>query len=1345
MSPKKAATHCLGLAGPRSRFFSAAIFVLVLFTLITLFAVGVPKRSHKSMPRNVFAQALALPATGVWSGFNRQVNVLECLNLSEEVAALLLEVDDYAGRVLGEKTVELGPFAVTHLILNEFGIEDNYGTFRIEAAEEKKQPKLHCQTLFYRDAPGREGLPQVEYAFSIPVRDALTGVSGGMYNSINPDNSPELPVYNWLSLFNPGQGVFRARVEVFDQAGKLLQSSISAGIALLPGDRMDIALGHDQGRAAGIYRIVPDDLKQPYGAYLARYSPRGADQFNYAFVLDASDGFNDSGPVSASTMGSALNWAEIGNLSASEEEVEVRVYLRDGALAHEETLRIPAHSQHHLYLNEYLGENNLGFFQVRSLSGRSSLLAQSLFYGRGSSPTGLVRWAYGTKPNGVLAGVSEVILSVNTFYNAANWLKLFALGSEPLKLALELRGLDGQEITSRFSSVLLRGSVDIPLHEDVGHDWAGTVAVRIVDPLRSSAVLGFSGEIIRVIPELIPSGALPRTTETELLRGVYSTRSGLLEPSGEISKIIRIARSDVKKASADNGSSSGRVHPAGLRDSTSSVQARCVIGAAPSCSLSGTGRVCDPTKSADLECPRGCYKNSQGQLGCAYGGNGISCTYPFGDPNEECRGYECVTSTNGTRQCRLRDFSLSSGGAECAHDNDVCQMRCETETGQCTLSGTGDYCDPDKGDCRSVSSSSLGSQGSASSEQSPASVGSASSTSNACPPLVPPPGWEQVFEACPVGKVEYNSPIGPSFCYRQETCICCNFSSLFYCCMKNMFGAQGWDVRQYSTACATCAAGCPETPSPDPPSLYHRINLVKRPNRYGTMEWCVVEPQYVGRQYQDPNSGCPFYSNPEVCCWPEGQEMPDSCKQKRCQTDPRLSKDSIECLAEIADTGIVYEKYPDGPHGQQCDLATCQNVANMMGVDPARLTCPASDFPYKPNRCWFRLAGSCPRRYESQCVASDTQPYGSGWTRGGLAGPNCQCPEMPPWEPLPCSSSSEICSSASSSVSSSHYSSSGGQSSRSSVGSLGSASSSQSESPYRCMRQVISTNPEASRLFCSNVPPDGDYSEVPGTCHPEQLPETWTCQWFSSSSSSSEARYCCSGTYNERTYNACSRQDLTGPEMSCRLAACEIGENEPGAEIHLINPVCVSSSSSSPTPEPTPTLTSTATAAITFTATPTSAATNTQAATMTLTPSATATRSPTFTATKTATLTATKTATLTWTPLGTKTKTATRTPTRTRTKTATPTRTATLTRTPTRVTTRTATPTRTSSLARTVTFTPTASRTMTRTATTSATALLTPPPPPTLTRTPTRVPTITVTATAAVTATPPTQTPIPAR
>ncbi len=474
------------------RFFASA---WILFFVILL-----------GFPPSSFAQDLELPFLGVWNGFNSQLNVIECANISGEEGEIRVSVYTSAGEKLGTTSANVPASGSVNIILNTFPITDLHGTYRIEHLTTFEPPELRlsCFTAIYRFAP--PGSSKVlEYGFVLPVRPPLTGVTSGIYNSMNIEGG-STPVYNWLSVYNPGILPIEGVVKLYDLDGNF-EDSFSLPM-LDPGERTDLPLGHDVGQKVGLYEILLFDLDAPYGAFLTRYSESSPGVFRFAFPLTAQAGTCDSGLMPASTMDPATNWAEIANPTLR--PIVMRFELRDsaGTLLHSQVEGLSPYTQRHIQLNPYLGPRNIGTFRVNCVDEDEQLdrlIVQSVFYGYSSQNPQQLAWAYASQANDITVVPGDALVApVNTFHGAANWFKIWngTLDNATVKetlhradglIAFPLPANDAAQVP-RFLAA--GGALDLGMHELAGPDFTGAASVS---SMTEESLL--SGEMLRVFPD----------------------------------------------------------------------------------------------------------------------------------------------------------------------------------------------------------------------------------------------------------------------------------------------------------------------------------------------------------------------------------------------------------------------------------------------------------------------------------------------------------------------------------------------------------------------------------------------------------------------------------------------------------------------------------------------------------------------------------------------------------------------------------------------------------------------------------------------------------------------------
>jgi hypothetical protein len=458
------------------------LLVLSCITLVFLLAYPSPFPGKSGQRKST--------VFGSWNGYNNHLLVLECINRTSRDISMTMQLKNFSDEIIGEEDLQIKGNGVSHTILNKFDVRDSYGTIALNTLETSFGTTASCFTVTYRLTDTQE----VEYASSIPLGATIRGKSSGVFNSMNPDihTNNRQPVLNWLTLYNPDQKPFSATILVRDQSGNLIPEKTIALENLESGGRRDFALGHTDGEIVGIYQIIPSDSSQIYGSFLSRYSSKNNNEYNFSIVIPSSGGSRDSGMISASTMGPAYNWAEIVNIYDQPAEIQFEVFDRTGGLLFSRDLTLQAFAQHHEFLNQFIGELNVGYFRVRS---SLPVISQSFFYGIESSHDNSVNWAYS-----VMGGKgfyqNEASYPVNTNLGAPNWFKVFADDEKkPLTLKMSLYNSRGETIDlGSSSSIVVHGSADIAIHEFTGEDFTGSLHVK-------SESLGrkFNAQVLRVL------------------------------------------------------------------------------------------------------------------------------------------------------------------------------------------------------------------------------------------------------------------------------------------------------------------------------------------------------------------------------------------------------------------------------------------------------------------------------------------------------------------------------------------------------------------------------------------------------------------------------------------------------------------------------------------------------------------------------------------------------------------------------------------------------------------------------------------------------------------------------
>lgn len=474
--------------------------------------------------------------TGFWNGFLSQLNVVECSNQAPDPLPFALRVISAGGSELASQSITLEPHATGHYILNSMtSVQDSYGTYRIEIASghEAAGPYLVCKTAVYRMAQAGSA-KQVDYAYFLPIFNGQDAAVSGTYNSFNPEQQTE-PVYNWLTVYNPGSSQAEGTLSLYLPDGTFLRDE---QLILAAKERRDIPLGHSfdpgaggnaNGQTAGLFRLAPAGGAKLI-SFLMRYGSR-AGGYTFAFPSFPGSGVCDRSVNFSSSFQGTVNWLELANADSSQQELTLRVRDRSGALKSEEALTLNPREQRHVFINSRLGTNDLGTAEVDCADPSAHILAQSLFYGING---GRLDWAYGSAGSPVIDSEehSEVFLG-NTFIGMANWLKAANGSSFPALLQTHPYSSSGDSLTS--SNLLLGsfGGADLGLHELFGADAVGATVL-------SSSGEGFSSELLRVFPKtngdlgyIMPFAAvhIPRSPFQIKLTRVTSAAAGLTVPT----------------------------------------------------------------------------------------------------------------------------------------------------------------------------------------------------------------------------------------------------------------------------------------------------------------------------------------------------------------------------------------------------------------------------------------------------------------------------------------------------------------------------------------------------------------------------------------------------------------------------------------------------------------------------------------------------------------------------------------------------------------------------------------------------------------------------------------------
>jgi len=466
------------------RFFLGLHFSSLLCALCILIGSAVSTQ----------AQDLVLPATGIWNGFLRQVNILECVNAGQEDLSLKVSVNQSDGTLLGTFDLNISRGATEHYSLSAFNLTDRHGTYRISRNDNQSRiTGLSCMTTFYRLATTTQ--KALEYAYALPVLPAKQGENIGVYNSMDPEGGP-IPIANWLTLQNPSDSTLILDVRVFAQDGTYSPERSFLGLNIDAGRRMDVPLGHPEGQNVGLYKIIPQSPEMQYNSFLVRFKQRLDGTYAFAFPLLPARGTCAPPPIPASTMGPAINWGEIANPTSVSVPITISVKDRNGVEVFSEQRVLEPHSQHHVFLNQHIGNYNVGTLSVSCSIPSGELLVQSLYYGQTDDAFSQLEWAYGTQAQELLAPQgAELVTLYNTNLGAANWAKVSEAANSTNQISLATYDVSGLETSFQQLAFQSTETKDLSIHQRVATDSFGSV--KLISSQLNSL---YAAELIRVFP-----------------------------------------------------------------------------------------------------------------------------------------------------------------------------------------------------------------------------------------------------------------------------------------------------------------------------------------------------------------------------------------------------------------------------------------------------------------------------------------------------------------------------------------------------------------------------------------------------------------------------------------------------------------------------------------------------------------------------------------------------------------------------------------------------------------------------------------------------------------------------
>lgn len=434
------------------------------------------------------------PAYALWNSFLEMNNVLEVANTSpwtNQVTVTIYDITGQPGSVQG-MTLQAGQQIDLPLSWFPTFVPGSYGVIQIDFTA-----SINARLSYYRQPAAAVGGDAYEFAFAVPVANALNGSSYVSYNTFQPSRSAvdaANQVQNWLSVVNLSSAAKTFTIRRYGYEGEP-QGEYQVDV---PGfGRQDVDGGHGQGPdAVGYNAIIPADEAAPYLAQLIRYgadAPAGytPPSFSFAFPLTARAGGPTEQWVSISAGAQAENWLEIVNVSDEAESVEVTLFNNAGVAVHTVTLGLAARAQRHLLASVPLAGASGAARIVSTRAG--TVLGQSMFYFR-DAVTNRIRAMYGTQLAS-LNNKTHHVGSWNRFLNMYNWLRVFNTAETAVDCTLTTY-FGAEQIGQVPVSLPALAGTDLGLHETVPYgtqlDQYGVVDLECP---------GVMAELLRIRPD----------------------------------------------------------------------------------------------------------------------------------------------------------------------------------------------------------------------------------------------------------------------------------------------------------------------------------------------------------------------------------------------------------------------------------------------------------------------------------------------------------------------------------------------------------------------------------------------------------------------------------------------------------------------------------------------------------------------------------------------------------------------------------------------------------------------------------------------------------------------------
>lgn len=375
---------------------------------------------------------LASTTYAFWNGYLNMQNILEIRNKSERdlIANVSVFASDFSSRNFIKRAfvkIVVSKDQQKDLLINSLAEfqTNTYGFIEITA----NHNLFDGAVTYYR--PSELFNAQFDYAFALPFKNAVTGATYVLFNTHYPLGGKDLSVFNWLTVVNPNDTIFRADVIYYAQDGSVIQTH---ALKLSPMSRVDIDGGHQVAgpNRAGLIQIQPKDPSTAYIAMLARY----ASDYTFAFGQTSSGGSGSENFVAITNLESQFGYFEVANTLDTSVRLFTKWYTANGLKMGEQAYRLRPKGILHIPAYQLLPTSTTGTL-ILSSDAQQALVGQMAVYEHRDDFVELTT----VEHSPLSAGIgTDLFGSYNLYLGMSNWLRVFNLSSNKTSLTLKVAG-----------------------------------------------------------------------------------------------------------------------------------------------------------------------------------------------------------------------------------------------------------------------------------------------------------------------------------------------------------------------------------------------------------------------------------------------------------------------------------------------------------------------------------------------------------------------------------------------------------------------------------------------------------------------------------------------------------------------------------------------------------------------------------------------------------------------------------------------------------------------------------------------------------------------------------------